>query len=130
MSADDSWMNTGFVSEPSARSPAPASTATGSAKSDPDLAPIPRIYLRTDDAAAYLMMSPSSFEEHVRDHVPRFKRGRLVIYRIEDLDRFVASQLVRPAPPRDPPALRALNGMRRGKPGDVLLRRCRGRSKE
>lgn len=49
----------------------------------------PRGALRIDDAAAYLGVS-RSFVEH--SDIPRVRLGRRVVYRIVDLDRYLAQR--------------------------------------
>lgn len=57
-----------------------------------------RRYLRTSDAAHYLQMGASTLEKlRMTGDGPPFARvtGRAVVYRVEDLDAWMASRLCR-----------------------------------
>lgn len=50
--------------------------------------------MKKKNAAAYLDMSVDHFERHVQPHLPCIYSGQLRIYRVKDLDQWLARNLV------------------------------------
>jgi hypothetical protein len=51
-------------------------------------APVPRVALKREEAAAALGMSLDSFERHVQRHLRVIRRGRMVLVPIAELERW------------------------------------------
>jgi hypothetical protein len=70
--------------------PLPASpAATTRTRRDIRLAPIPRIAITREEAAAALgMRSVDSFERHVQPEIRLIRRGRFVLVPVAELERF------------------------------------------
>jgi hypothetical protein len=51
---------------------------------------VPRLALSKQEAAVALGMSDDSFDRYVRAHVPCIRRGRMRLYSVRDLERWVA----------------------------------------
>jgi hypothetical protein len=56
--------------------------------------PVPRLALRPEEAAVAIGMSPDAFAEHVKPHLRPTLVGSMRLYRIEELERFLAEQEV------------------------------------
>ena len=56
----------------------------------PDLAPIPRLALSREEAAAALGMSLDSFERHVQPTLRLVRLGRMRLVPIRELERWLA----------------------------------------
>jgi hypothetical protein len=54
-------------------------------------APVPRVTLTREEAAAALGMSLASFEKYVQPHVRMIREGRLRLVPIRDLERWADS---------------------------------------
>lgn len=54
-----------------------------------DLAPIPRVALTREEAAAAVSMSLDSFERYVQPHIQMVRRGRLRLVPVSELSRWV-----------------------------------------
>lgn len=63
------------------------------------VAPVPRILLRREEAAAALGMSVDSFERYVLSHVRAVRKGKLVLFPVSELDCWATENLSR-APAR------------------------------
>lgn len=50
---------------------------------------LPRLALSKQEAAAALGMSDDSFDRYVRAYVPCVRRGRMRLYALRDLDRWL-----------------------------------------
>lgn len=57
--------------------------------SDRDLAPIPRLALTREEAAAALGMSVDSFERHVQPTIRMVRLGRMRLVPIAEIDRWL-----------------------------------------
>ncbi len=55
-----------------------------------DLAPVPRVALNRDDAAAALGISLDSFERHVQPDLRMIRRGKLRLVPVAELERWAA----------------------------------------
>ena len=53
-----------------------------------DLAPVPRVALTREDAAAALGLSLDSFERHVQPDLRLIRRGRLRLVPVAELERW------------------------------------------
>jgi hypothetical protein len=53
-----------------------------------DLAPVPRVALTREEAAAALSMSVDSFERHVQPSLRMIRRGRLRLVPVSELERW------------------------------------------
>jgi hypothetical protein len=53
-----------------------------------DLAPIPRLALTRDEAAASIGMSLDSFERHVQPHLRMLRLGRMRLVPVRELERW------------------------------------------
>ena len=53
--------------------------------------PQTRLLSRTE-AAEYVGLPPRTFDMHVRGEVPEVSKGRRVLFAVDDLDRWVATQ--------------------------------------
>jgi len=53
-----------------------------------DLAPVPRVALNRDDAAAALGISLDSFERHVQPDLRMIRRGKLRLVPVAELERW------------------------------------------
>ena len=53
-------------------------------------APVPRIALTREEAAAALGMSLDSFEKYVQPHLRMIRRGRLRLVPVPELERWAA----------------------------------------
>jgi hypothetical protein len=51
---------------------------------------VPRLALSKQEAAVALGMSDDSFDRYVRAHVPCTRRGRMRLYAVRDLERWLA----------------------------------------
>jgi hypothetical protein len=51
---------------------------------------IPRLALSKQESAVALGMSDDSFDRYVKPHVPCVRRGRMRIYWVRDLERWLA----------------------------------------
>lgn len=60
--------------------------------SGPATAPVPRLALTREEAAAALGMSLDSFERHVQRDLRLVRRGRLVLVPVVELERWVAAE--------------------------------------
>jgi hypothetical protein len=63
-------------------------------------APVPRVTLRRDEAAAALGMSLDSFERHVQPHIRMLRLGKMRLVPMSELERW-ASQAAELTVPRD-----------------------------
>jgi len=54
------------------------------------LAPVPRVALNRDDAAAALGISLDSFERHVQPDLRMIRRGKLRLVPVAELERWAA----------------------------------------
>jgi excisionase family DNA binding protein len=63
----------------------------------------PRIALTAEEAAACLGMSRDSFDRHVKNEVPMVRRGRLRLFPVDELSRWVAENAERTLEPRSRP---------------------------
>jgi len=54
----------------------------------PDLAPVPRVALNREDAAAALGISLDSFERHVQPDLRMVRRGKLRLVAVAELERW------------------------------------------
>jgi hypothetical protein len=61
----------------------------------PATAPVPRIVLTREEAAAALGMSLDSFERHVQPDVRMIRKGRLRLIPIGELERWAEQQATR-----------------------------------
>jgi hypothetical protein len=61
-------------------------------------APIPRVALTREEAAASYGMSLDSFERHVQPHVAMLRLGRMRLVPIAELERFAAERAERVLP--------------------------------
>jgi hypothetical protein len=59
------------------------------------LAPIPRLALSREEAAAAVGMSLDSFERHVQPHVRMLRLGRLRLVPVRELERWADEQAER-----------------------------------
>ena len=57
---------------------------------------VPRLALQRSEAAAALGMSAEHFDEHVKAHLPVVYSGRLRLYPVEGLQRWLDHESVRP----------------------------------
>lgn len=57
---------------------------------------VPRLALQRSEAAAALGMSAEHFDEHVKAHLPVVYSGRLRLYPIEGLQRWLEREAVIP----------------------------------
>lgn len=53
------------------------------------IAPVPRIALRVEEAAAALGISDDAYRAHVAPHVRIVRRGRLKLVAVSELERFL-----------------------------------------
>lgn len=60
--------------------------------SDPATAPVPRLALTREEAAASLGMSLDSFERHVQRDLRLVRRGRLVLVPVAEVERWVGAE--------------------------------------
>lgn len=60
--------------------------------SDPATAPVPRLALTREEAAASLGMSLDSFERHVQRDLRLVRRGRLVLVPVAEVERWVGTE--------------------------------------
>jgi hypothetical protein len=66
--------------------------------SDVTTAPIRRVALTREEAAAALGMSLDSFERHVQPDLPLIRRGRLRLVSVAELERWADSAAERTLP--------------------------------
>jgi excisionase family DNA binding protein len=59
------------------------------------VAPVPRLLLTKEEAAAALGMSVDSFERYVMPQLRAVRKGRLRLFPIAELERWVAENLAR-----------------------------------
>jgi hypothetical protein len=57
---------------------------------------VPRLALQRSDAAAALGMSAEHFDQHVKAHLPVVYSGRLRLYPVEALQRWLDREAVTP----------------------------------
>ena len=62
-----------------------------------DLAPIPRLALTREEAAASLGMSLDSFERYVQPHLRLLRLGRLRLIPVGEIERWAAEHAERTA---------------------------------
>lgn len=67
----------------------------------PSTAPVPRVALTREEAAAALGMSLDSFERHVQPDVRIIRRGRLRLVSIHELERWADGAAERTIPRHD-----------------------------
>jgi hypothetical protein len=63
-----------------------------------ELAPIPRLALTREDAAAALGMSIDSFERHVQPTIRLVRLGRMRLVPIREIDRWLDEHAARTLP--------------------------------
>jgi len=56
------------------------------------VAPVPRVALKREEAAAALGMSLDSFERHVQRDLRVIRRGRMVLVPIAELERWATDE--------------------------------------
>lgn len=61
---------------------------------------VPTLALQRSEAAAALGMSAEHFDEYVKDHLPCVYSGRLRLYPITGLQRWLDEEAVSPGRPR------------------------------
>lgn len=49
-------------------------------------------FISKEDAAAYMGLSYTAFRDNVRPHIPNYKFGTSVRFKIKDLDRYAESK--------------------------------------
>jgi hypothetical protein len=54
------------------------------------VAPVPRITLTQDEAAASLGVSPSHFKRHIKPHLKIIRSGGCRVYPVAELERWAA----------------------------------------
>lgn len=72
----------------------------GRALRDPrqPIAPVPRIALQPDEAAAALGVSRDYFDEHIRPELRVIRRGRRVLFAVTELQRWLDTNAARTLP--------------------------------
>lgn len=58
-------------------------------KAHPPARRVPRLALTRTEAAASLGMGPTSFDQYVRPYVKAFRRGKLRLYPVAELERWL-----------------------------------------
>jgi|tagenome__1003787_1003787.scaffolds.fasta_scaffold20979779_2 hypothetical protein len=66
-------------------------TEDDAARRRPHTAPVPRVALTREEAAAALGMGLTSFETHVQPHVRMIRRGKLRLVPLSELERWAES---------------------------------------
>ncbi len=61
----------------------------------PPKAPVPRVALTREEAAAALGMGLDSFERHVQPTIPMIRRGRMRLVPVAELERWASEQAER-----------------------------------
>jgi hypothetical protein len=56
---------------------------------NPTKSSVPRLAFRREEAAAALGLSPRSFDQHIRPELRVIRRGRLVLYPIAEVERWL-----------------------------------------
>lgn len=64
----------------------------------PITAPVPRIVLTREEAAAAMGMSVDSFERYVQPHIRLIREGRMVRVPVRELERWAESSATRTVP--------------------------------
>lgn len=77
-------------------------------------APLPRLALRKEEAAAACGVSDESFDLYIRPHVPVIRCGRIRLYPVAGLERYLEENAVVDAP-RSGPATGLADPQRGGK---------------
>ena len=64
--------------------------------------PLPRLALRKEEAAAACGVSDESFDLYIRPHVPVIRFGRIRLYPVAGLERYLEEKAVVDASPSSP----------------------------